>query len=129
LPTSHPALVPANHIALSECRTTASGWVRTSGRLCFTSHDRLFDCEHHQTHSVLREERLPKDSQPHVLAVPPGIYSVQVFYHYPFPYGGGIASAPSAKPKNHFTVILRHYAFPAPRVAPVRLPGLLPWAA
>lgn len=119
----------ADHIALSECRTTASGWVRTSGRLCFTSHDRLFDCAHHQTHSVLRKERLPKDSRPHVLAVPPGIYSVQIFYHYPFPYGGGIASGPSAKPKIHFTVILRHYAFPAPRVAPVRLPGLLPWAA
>jgi hypothetical protein len=119
----------ADHIHFSECRTTASGWVRTSGRLCFTSHDRLFDCAHHRTHNVLREERLPKNSRPHVLAVPPGIYSVQVFYHLPFPYGGGTSSVPSTKPRIHFTVILRHYAFPAPRVAPVRLPGLLPWAA
>jgi hypothetical protein len=119
----------ANHVTLSECRTTASGWVRTSGRLCFTSHDRLFDCAHHRTHPVLRKERLPKDSRPHVLVVPPGIYSVQVFYHFPFPYGGGTQNDPSARPKIHYTVILRHYAFPAPRVAPTRLPGLIPWAA
>lgn len=119
----------ADHIALSGCRTTASGWVRTSGRLCFTSHDRLFDCAHHRTHDVLREERLPKNSRPHVLAVPPGIYSVQIFYHVPFPYGGGSEFMSSTKPKVHFTVILRHYAFPAPRIAPTRLPGLIPWAA
>ena len=119
----------ADHIALSECLTTASGWVRTNGRLCFTSHDRLFDCAHHRTHDVLREERLPKNARPHVLAVPPGIYSVQVFYHFAFPYGGGNPSEPSAKPKVHFTVILRHYPFPAPRAAPTRLPGLIPWAA
>jgi hypothetical protein len=119
----------ADHITFSHCRTTASGWVRTSGRLCFTSHDRLFDCAHHRTHDVLREERLPKNSRPHVLAVPPGIYSVQVFYHFLFPYGGGIEAVPTAKPKLHFSVILRHYAFPAPRVAPMRLPSLIPSAA
>jgi hypothetical protein len=119
----------ADHIAHSDCRTTASGWVRTNGRLCFTSHDRLFDCAHHRTHAVLREERLPKNSRPHVLAVPPGIYAVQVFYHFLFPYGGGDQAEPSAKPKIHFTVILRHYAFPAARVAPTRLPGLISWAA
>jgi hypothetical protein len=119
----------ADHVAPSGCLTTASGWVRTSGRLCFTSHDRLFDCAHHRTHDVLREERLPKNSRPHVLAVPPGIYAVQVFYHYPFPYGGGSQTVPSATPKIHFSVILRRYAFPAARVAPARLPGLIPWAA
>jgi len=118
-----------NHVMLSECRTTASGWVRTNGRLCFTSHDRLFDCAHHRTHAVLREQRLPKDERPHVLTVPPGIYSVQVYYHFPFPYGGGSEAVPPAKPRIHFTVILRHYAFPAPRIAPIRLPGLIPWAA
>jgi hypothetical protein len=119
----------ADHVAPSDCRTTASGWVRTSGRLCFTSHDRLFDCAQHRTHDVLREQRLPKNSRPHVLAVPPGIYSVQVFYHFPFPYGGGTQAETSIKPKIHFSGILRHYAFPAPRVAPTRLPGLIPWAA
>jgi hypothetical protein len=119
----------ADHVAPSGCLTTASGWVRTSGRLCFTSHDRLFDCAQHRTHELLREERMPKISRPHVLAVPPGIYSVQVFYHYPFPYGGGTQAGPSATPKFHFSVILRHYAFPAPRVAPTRLPGLVAWAA
>jgi len=119
----------ADHVAFSDCLTTASGWVRTNGRLCFTSHDRLFDCAHHRTHDVLREERLPKNCRPHVLAVPPGIYSVRVFYHFPFPYGGGTQAVSSTKPKVHFSVILHHYAFPAPRVAPTRLPGLIPWAA
>jgi len=119
----------SDHVIPSDCLTTAAGWIRTDGRLCFTSHDRLFDCAHHRTHDVLREERLPKNCRPHVLAVPPGIYLVQVFYHFAFPYGGGNSAAPPPMPKFHFTVILRHYAFPAPRVAPTRLPGLIPWAA
>jgi hypothetical protein len=119
----------ADHVAPSGCLTTASGWVRTNGRLCFTSHDRLFDCAQHRAHDLLREEHIPKISRPHVLAVPPGIYSVQVFYHFPFPYGGGRQTGPSTKSEIHFSVILRHYAFPAPRVAPIRLPGLIAWAA
>jgi len=119
----------ADHVAPPDCHTTASGWVRTNGRLCFTSHDRLLDCAHHRTHDVLRDGRLPKECRPHVLDVPPGIYSVQVFYHLPFPYGGGPPVMPAPEPKVHFTVILRHYPFPEPRVAPVRLPGLVPWAA
>jgi hypothetical protein len=119
----------AERMASADCHTLASGWVRTNGQLCFTSHDRLFDCARHRTHDVLRDERLPKIARPHVLAVPPGVYSVQVIYHLAFPYGGGIDGQTAAEPKVHFTVILRHYPFPAPRAAPVRLPGLIPWAA
>jgi len=107
----------------------ASGYVRTAGQLCFTSHDRLFDCARHRTHDVLREERLPKNARPHVLTVPPGVYSVQVFYHLASPNGGDGDGRSAAEPKAHFTVILRHYPFPPPRAAPVRLPGLMPWAA
>jgi len=118
-----------DRMASAHCCTFASGWVRTTGQLCFTSHNRLFDCARHRTHDVLREESLPKAARPHVLAVPPGVYSVQIFYHLAFPYGGGIDGRPVAQPKVHFTVILRHYAFPAPRAAPIRLPGLMPWAA
>ena len=113
----------------AHCCTFASGHLRTGGQVCFTSHDRLFDCARHRSHDILRDERLPQNTRPHVLAVPPGVYSVQIFYHLPFPYGGGIEARPVPDPKVHFTVILRHYAFPAPRVAPVRLPGLMPWAA
>lgn len=113
----------AEHVAASFHSTTASGWVRTNGRLCLTSHDRLYDCAHHRTHDVLRDERLPKIDRPHVLNVPPGVYSVLIYYHFPFPPGGDAAT------KVHYTVILRHYAFPAPRVAPVRLPGLVPQVA
>lgn len=116
-------------MASAHCSTFASGWVRTGGQLCFTSHNRLFDCARHRTHDVLRDEPLPKEARPHVLDVPPGVYSVQIFYHVAFPYGGGIEGRAVPEPKVHFTVILRHYSFPAPRLAPVRLPGLMPWAA
>jgi hypothetical protein len=97
--------------------------------LCLTSHDRLCDCAHHRTHGLLREERLPKDSRPRVLQVPSGVYSVLVLYHFPFAAETQAGQPPAPAPKVHYTVILRHYAFPAPRIAPVRLPGLIPWAA
>ncbi len=112
--------------ARSSYCTTASGWVRTQGRLCLTSHDRLYDCARHQTHDVLREERLPKNARPQVLLVPPGVYWVLIYYHFPFPFGGGSAEQPHVEPKNHYTVTLRRYPFPAHRVAPVRLPGFVP---
>lgn len=113
----------------SHYSTSASGWVRTNGQLCFASHDRLFDCAIHRTHGLLRHQKLTKNSKPHVLNVPAGIYSVQVFYHFAFPYGGEITqSGKLPEPKNHYTIILRHYAFPAPRVTPIRLNGgLIPW--
>lgn len=117
-----------DRMAMMHCQTFASGWVRTGGQLCLTSHHRLYDCARHRTHDVLREEDLPRESQPHVLHVPPGVYSVQIFYHLAFPYGGEIHGEHAPEPKFHFTVILRHYAFPPPRVAPVRLPGLIPYA-
>jgi hypothetical protein len=120
-----------DRLAHSRHTTSASGWIRTSnGQLCFTSHERLFDCAHHRTHGLLREEGLPKNSRPHLLDVPPGIYSVQIYYHFSFPYGGEIThSVRLTEPKVHYTVILHHYAFPAPRLMPVRLAGgLIPWA-
>jgi len=121
----------ADHVAPSSWHTTASGWLRTNGRLCLTSHDRLHDCARHRTHGLLREEHLPKDSRPRVLNVPPGVYSVLVLYHfhYPFPIETPADRPPVPVPKVPYTVILRHYAFPAPRIAPIRLPGLVPWAA
>jgi len=118
-----------NHVRLSECRAIASGTLRTHGQVCFTSHDRLFHCAQNRTHDLLREQHAPKEERPHVLNVPPGMYAVQVYYHLPLPHGGGMPTDSSAKTAVHFTVILRHYAFPAPRIAPVRLPGLIPWAA
>jgi len=106
----------------------ASGWVRThQGQLCLTSHERLNDCAHDRRHDLLRGDRLPDDSRPHLLNVPPGTYSIHIFNHPPSQtemWGGD-----SARPKVHATILLRHYAFPAPRVAPTRLSGgLIPWA-
>ena len=115
----------ADHVAPRECHTTASGWVRTSGRICFTSHDRLYDCAHHRAHAVLREERLPKNSRPHVLAVPPGIYSVRVFYHFAFPYGGRNAghARPRAEDPLHGHLASLSVSRAAPRAdAPARRP-------
>jgi hypothetical protein len=118
-----------NRLAPSGCGTTASGWVRTtSGQLCLTSHDRLVDCARHRDHGLLRRQRLPRNDRPILLNVPPGTYSVLVLFHLPF---AALPShpVPGAPIPVHYTVLLRHYALPAPRVAPIRLPGLQPWAA
>ena len=118
------------HTATHDCHTTASGTLRThEGRLCLTSHDRIVDCACHRNRRVLREQRrLSIEALPHVLLVPPGIYQVHIFYHFSFPFGGGDMWHHPTEPKVHFTVILRHYSFPPPRVAPVRLSGLTSWA-
>jgi hypothetical protein len=109
---------------------SASGWVRThSGQLCLINHDRLYDCAHDRRHGLLRGDPLPKLSRPRLLNVPPGVYSVHVFYD-PLPrnsYGGESKSGAESQVRS--TVILRHYAFPAPRLTPMRLPGFMPQAA
>jgi hypothetical protein len=117
------------HAGYTRHTTTASGWVRTQGKLVLTSHDRLFDCAHHRGHDLFHGNRLPKLSRPRLLHVPPGIYSVLVYYHFPFPDPGWAENESWSEPKIHFTVLLRRYPFPPPRVAPVRLSaGLIPWA-
>jgi hypothetical protein len=118
------------HSAYSRHTATASGWVRTSGQLVLTSHDRLFDCAMHRTHDLFHGQRLPKLSQPRLLRVPPGIYAVLVYYHFPFTDPRWAEGEPWSESKIHYTVLLRHYPFPAPRVAPVRLSaGLIPWVS
>jgi len=118
-----------DHAGYTRHTTTASGWVRTDGHLVLTSHDRLFDCAQHRTHDLFQGRRLSKLSRPRLLRVPPGIYAVLVYYHFPFPDPDWADGESWSEPKIHYTVLLRHYPFPPPRVAPVRLSaGLIPWA-
>ncbi|HUB68162.1 MAG TPA: hypothetical protein VL981_11820 [Candidatus Methylacidiphilales bacterium] len=117
------------HSGYTPHTTTASGWVRTNGQLVLTSHDRLFDCAHHRAQDLFHGRRLPKLSRPRLLRVPPGIYAVLVYYHFPFPEWDGQPSEAWRERKIDYTVLLRRYPFPSPRVAPVRLSaGLIPWA-
>jgi hypothetical protein len=95
----------------------ADGWVRSGGRLCLAGHDRLFDSARHRDHDLLRSRRAADRRAPHVLLVLPGVYAVTVF--------SGIASG--AEPE--YTIVLRHYPHPAPRLQPIRLGSLIPWAA
>jgi hypothetical protein len=117
------------HSRYTRHTATASGWVRTNGQLVLTSHERLFDCAHYRAQDLFHGRRLPKLARPQLLCVPPGIYAVLVYYHFPFPESDWPQNESWREPKIHYTVLLRRYPFPPPRVAPVRLSaGLIPWA-
>jgi hypothetical protein len=59
------------------------------------------------------------------LNVPPGVISVGVFCER----SHGIRIPELEHAKIDYVVLMRHYPFPPPRVAPVRLTGgLIPWA-
>jgi hypothetical protein len=100
----------------------ASGWVRSYGRLCLTSYDRLVDCAHDRALDLLHAGHEARSSRPRVLKVPPGTYWVLVLHDIPLQ-----VARPRTVP--NYTVLLRHYPFPPPRLLPVRLPALLPCAA
>jgi hypothetical protein len=105
-------------------RVLAAGSVRSFGRLCLTSQERLLDCAGHRDHDLLRTGRAADTVSPHLLLVPSGVYDVAVFSGRA-PRGSGQGTNAGAL---DYTVILRHYPHPAPRVAPVRLAGLVPFA-
>jgi hypothetical protein len=83
----------------------ASGWVRTFGRLALTGNELLETCARDAEFDLLHSAHA---GRPRLFDVPPGTYMIQVFS------GGDNVSD---------VVILRHYPFPPPRVAPVRLGG------
>jgi len=116
----------AERMGFSYSSIVASGSIRTmEGELCLTGRDRLFDCARHRTHDLLRGRALPRDARPVLLSVPPGIYGAQVCGHGSLARPGGRTGSPGdSGAKADFTVILHHYPHPAPRIAPIRLPGL-----
>lgn len=118
----------AGRLGLSYGAIVGSGSIRsTQGELCLTSRDRIEDCARHRSHTLLRGGRLSREEQPVILAVPPGIYDIQVFRHRPA--GSRGFSGASREAGVDFSVVLMHYSFPAPRIAPMRLPGLSRWGS
>ena len=86
----------------------ASGWVRTFGRLALAGNELLETCARDAEFDLLHSA---DSGRPRLFDVPPGTYTVQVF---------------SGADNVSDVVILRHYPFPPPRVAPVRLGGFHP---
>jgi hypothetical protein len=107
----------------------ASGNLRTYGQVLLTTHEHLFDCARHRTHGLMRTESGTKSAQSQVLNVSPGVYAISLYYHAPFQVGQDVPETRGPENEIDYTFIMRHYAFPPPRVAPVRLsPGFIPWA-
>jgi len=107
-------------------RLVFDGCVRTtSGQLCLTDDEELLAGARRGDRDVLHGRKVSEERRPHVLNVPPGVINVGVFcerahdFHIP----------ELEHTKIDYVVLMRHYPFPPPRVAPVRLTGgLIPWA-
>jgi hypothetical protein len=106
-------------------RLVFDGCVRTSGQLCLTDDEELLAGARRGHRDVLDGRAVAKERQPRVLNVPPGVINVGVFC--------GRSQGPRIpeleETKIDYVVLMRHYPFPPPRVAPVRITGgLIPWA-
>jgi hypothetical protein len=108
-----PENEPAERLMPSGRQPFAQGWLRTFGRLCLAGNELLEACAHDPDHDLFHANG--KSSKPLILEVPPGTYSALV-------YAGGESEPNAAESPD--IVILRHYPFPPPRIAPVRLSGL-----
>jgi len=107
-------------------RLVFDGCVRTtSGQLCLTDDEELLAGARRGDGDPLHGHAWSRERKPRVLNVPPGVINVGVFCER--------ASAVDIPELEHtridYLVLMRHYPFPPPRVAPVRLTGgLIPWA-
>ena len=113
--------VEAERLEHSGHRMVFSGRVRTSGRLCLAGQERLLDSARHRRPRLTRATRLLSDQRPQVLLVPSGVYEVSIFTAAR--RWAGVEASPEAP---HYTLVLRHFPHPPPRVAPVRLGSLIP---
>jgi hypothetical protein len=107
-------------------RLVFDGSVRTTtGKLCLTDDEQLLATSHRRNHDLLRGKITSEARCPHVLNVSPGIINVGVFCRR-----SGITDVPELNnDKVDYTILMRHYPLPPPRVAPIRLTGgLIPWA-
>jgi len=107
-------------------RLVFDGCVRTAnGQLCLTDDEQLLATSRQRDRDLLHGKAAAETRCPHILNVPPGVINVAVFC------GRSKASdfPDFSPPKFDYTILMRHYPFPPPRVAPVRLSGgLIPWA-
>jgi hypothetical protein len=114
-------LLARDHRAAEDLRRSghhvfADGWVRSGGRLCLAGLDRLLDSGRHRNHQLLRSRRSTEARSPRVFLVPFGTYAVTVF------------AGAAGREDPDYTIVLRHYPPPPPRLQPVRLSSLIPWA-
>jgi hypothetical protein len=115
-----------SHELLRTHRLVFDGCVRTtSGQLCLTDDERLLAAARQDDRDLLHGKAAPEARSPHILNVPPGVINVGVFCER----SRGDLSPELRRDKFDYTVLMRRYPFPPPRVAPVRLTGgLIPWA-
>jgi len=107
-------------------RLVFDGCVRTtSGQLCLTDDEQLLAGARRGDRDVLQGRWVVKARKPRVLNVPPGVINVGVFCER----SSGTDIPELEHARTDYVVLMRHYPFPPPRVAPVRLTGgLIPWA-
>jgi hypothetical protein len=118
-----------DHTVLESVTQYASGfqrWVRSAGRLYFSSHADLYHCATNNDWTVFSFPRAksPHDFLSRELVVPAGIYSVIVFRH--FGWFESDQDAPLLGDGTHYTIILRHYPDESHlgRLSP---PSSVPW--
>jgi hypothetical protein len=107
-------------------RLVFDGRVRTEGgRLCLTDDESLLAAARRGDGHPLRGRSRDLTRRPRLLHVPPGVINVGVFCERP-----GFGAIPElTRARCDYTLVLRHYPPPPPRVAPVRISGgLIPWA-
>jgi hypothetical protein len=107
-------------------RLVFDGCVRTtSGQLCLTDDEGLLATGRQRDRDLLHGKAAPDIRCPRLLNVPPGVISVGVFCGRP-----RTSDAPElSRSTIDYTILMRHYPLPAPRVAPMRISGgLIPWA-
>lgn len=107
---------------LERCRFNrvmiASGNLRCYGQLGLATHGRLFDIARDRTQTLLRGGPIPKAARCQVLNLPPGVYSIFVYYNASASQENWMAGERGSV---DYSVVLRHYPFPPPRIAPVRV--------
>lgn len=107
-------------------RLVFDGCVRTTnGKLCLTDDEQLLAAARRGERDLLHGQAAPSERCPRVINVPPGVINVAVFCER----SSGIDIPELKHTKIDYVVLMRHYPFPPPRVAPVRITGgLIPWA-
>ena len=121
--TERPGL---SHELARTHRLVFDGCVRTTtGQLCLTDDEQLLAGSHNRKRDFLHGKTAAETRCPQILNVPPGLINVAVFCERA--KGFGVPELDHSKVD--YTILMRHFPFPPPRVAPVRLSGgLIPWA-
>jgi hypothetical protein len=107
-------------------RLVFDGCVRTTtGQLCLTDDEQILVGARRGDRDLLHGKAATETRCPRLLNVPPGVINVGVFCER----STGFSIPELDHAKVDYTILMRHYPLPPPRVAPVRLTGgLIPWA-